>query len=203
MSEKVSQPGDLDKFVPTKKPLGDYPEKITFAAGEMPPMNPDATVNRKLLNIDPALIKYDPPNKAQLDLSAKELDDDATKFHQFLEENKKVVSQMPKWKQEAYKLTPDNVYNVEVNKDGFVIDGPHPPAMDRDVTQPTHYTAHPSGIECITIAQHFNFNVGNAVKYLWRAGLKVPKGVSETEAAVKDLKKAKEYIDFEIRRLTL
>lgn len=144
MSEKVSQPGDLDKFVPTKKPLGDYPEKIMFAAGEM-----------------------------------------------------------PKWKQEAYKLTPDNVYNVEVNKDGFVIDGPHPPVMDRDVTQPTHYTAHPSGIECITIAQHFNFNVGNAVKYLWRAGLKVPKGASETEAAVKDFKKAKKYIDFEIRRLTL
>lgn len=166
MSEKVSQPGDLDKFVPTKKPLGDYLPNFVAA-------------NHKSLNLDPTIIKVAPPNKEQLDLLG-----DADKFQQFLTENTEAVSQMPKWKQEAYKLTPDNVYNVEVNKDGFVIDGPHPPAMDRDVTQPTHY-------------------IGNAVKYLWRAGLKVPKGVSETEAAVKDLKKAKEYIDFEIRRLTL
>ena len=37
---------------------------------------------------------------------------------------------------------------------------------------PPHYQAHPSGIECITIAEHMNFTLGNAVKYIWRAGLK-------------------------------
>ena len=40
------------------------------------------------------------------------------------------------------------------------------------INHPPHYTQHPSGVECITITEHYNFNVGNAIKYLWRAGLK-------------------------------
>jgi hypothetical protein len=44
--------------------------------------------------------------------------------------------------------------------------------MADNVNNPAHYNAHPSGLECVTIAEHFTFNVGNAVKYLWRAGLK-------------------------------
>lgn len=50
-----------------------------------------------------------------------------------------------------------------------------------------------AGVECIEIAQHFNFNLGNVIKYVWRAGKK--------DDAVKDLIKAKEYIEFEIARL--
>lgn len=61
------------------------------------------------------------------------------------------------------------------------------------VNHPSHYTSHPSGVECITVAEHFNFNVGNAIKYLWRAGLKT--------ALVEDLKKARWYIDREIARV--
>ena len=61
-----------------------------------------------------------------------------------------------------------------------------------DVNHPTHYTKHPSGIECIEITEHMNFNCGNAVKYIWRADLK--------EDAIKDLKKAKWYIEREIMR---
>lgn len=38
------------------------------------------------------------------------------------------------------------------------------------VQRPAHYTQH--SIECIEIARHFSFNIGNAVKYLWRAGYK-------------------------------
>lgn len=34
------------------------------------------------------------------------------------------------------------------------------------VNHPSHYNAHPSGVECITVAEHFNFNIGNAIKYL-------------------------------------
>lgn len=63
------------------------------------------------------------------------------------------------------------------------------------VNHPKHYTSHPSGVECITITEHYNFNVGNAIKYLWRAGLK---GV---DTNVQDLQKAKWYIDREIERL--
>ena len=40
------------------------------------------------------------------------------------------------------------------------------------VNHPKHYTSHPSGVECITVVEHMTFNVGNAVKYCWRAGLK-------------------------------
>jgi hypothetical protein len=65
--------------------------------------------------------------------------------------------------------------------------------LDDPVNHPPHYTNHPSGVECITITEHFNFCVGNAVKYLWRAGLKGD--------AVEDLKKAAWYIDREIQRL--
>lgn len=61
------------------------------------------------------------------------------------------------------------------------------------VNHPSHYTSHPSGVEAISITEHFNFNVGNAVKYLWRAGLK--------DNALEDLQKAEWYIHREIERL--
>jgi hypothetical protein len=40
------------------------------------------------------------------------------------------------------------------------------------VNHPKHYTAHPSGVECIQITEHFDFLIGNVIKYAWRAGLK-------------------------------
>ena len=63
------------------------------------------------------------------------------------------------------------------------------------VNHPTHYTADPSGIECLQIVRHRNFNIGNAIKYLWRAGLK-----DETKV-IEDLEKAIFYIRDEINRL--
>lgn len=70
--------------------------------------------------------------------------------------------------------------------------------MNKDhdpVNHPSHYTNDPSGVECITITRHQNFNRGNAIKYVWRAGLKDP---SKT---VEDLRKAIFYIEDEIKRL--
>lgn len=61
------------------------------------------------------------------------------------------------------------------------------------VNHPPHYTAHPSGVECITITEHMNFNLGNALKYVWRAGQKGD--------AIEDLQKASWYIAREIERL--
>ena len=40
------------------------------------------------------------------------------------------------------------------------------------VNHPAHYTSHPSGIECIQITRWMNFNLGNAITYIWRAGNK-------------------------------
>lgn len=55
---------------------------------------------------------------------------------------------------------------------------------------PRHYRSHPSGVECITITRHMNFNLGNAIKYIWRA-----------QGKVEDLQKALWYINDEIKRL--
>ena len=63
------------------------------------------------------------------------------------------------------------------------------------VNHPAHYTSDPSGIECITITRHRNFNIGNAIKYLWRAGLK------DQDTLVQDLRKAVWYIEDEIKRI--
>ena len=52
--------------------------------------------------------------------------------------------------------------------------------------------SHPSGVECIDVAEHYGFSIGNAIKYLWRAGLKGD--------AIEDLKKARWYIDREIQK---
>jgi hypothetical protein len=65
------------------------------------------------------------------------------------------------------------------------------------VNHPAHYNANPSGVECIVVAEHMTFNVGNAMKYLWRAGLKGA-GAKHLE----DLKKAAWYVQREIDRLT-
>ena len=62
-----------------------------------------------------------------------------------------------------------------------------------DAVNPQHYKSHPSGVEAVTILEAFNYNIGNAMKYLWRAGLKGD--------AVTDLRKAAWYIEREIGRL--
>lgn len=66
------------------------------------------------------------------------------------------------------------------------------------VNHPPHYTSDPSGVECIEITRHRNFNIGNAIKYLWRAGLK---DQGNLDKQVEDLEKAHFYIADEIVRL--
>lgn len=99
---------------------------------------------------------------------------------------------------------------------------PRPPACPVDpktqapdfneINKAAHYNLHPGGIECIDVIRHMNFNCGNAVKYMWRNGLKPVAdselGVlhhdspsAEVVGAVKDLNKAAYYILDEIKRL--
>ena len=61
------------------------------------------------------------------------------------------------------------------------------------VNHPPHYKKHSSGVECVTIAEGFNFNRGNAIKYIWRAG--------EKGNELEDLKKSAWYLQREIARL--
>lgn len=60
------------------------------------------------------------------------------------------------------------------------------------VNHPHHYNQI-ANIECIDVVENFNFNVGNAIKYLWRAGLK--------GNAIEDLEKAAWYCQREIERV--
>lgn len=79
-----------------------------------------------------------------------------------------------------------------------------------NVNHPKHYTSDPSGIECIDITRHRNFNIGNAIKYLWRAGLKFGVEITPKKTAIikngkdneiEDLNKAVWYLVDEIHRL--
>lgn len=60
------------------------------------------------------------------------------------------------------------------------------------IEHPSHYTQYP--VEVIEITENLNFNRGNAVKYLCRAGHKGDE--------LEDLRKAEWYVKREIERLT-
>jgi hypothetical protein len=73
--------------------------------------------------------------------------------------------------------------------------------MSDAVNHPAHYNALPARcecgkpIECIQVVRHMNFNRGNTVKYVWRAGEK------SKESEIKDLEKAIWYLQDEVKRL--
>lgn len=60
--------------------------------------------------------------------------------------------------------------------------------MNDPVNSPAHYRAHPSGVECIEITEHMDFLLGNATKYIWRAGLK-------SDDAAEDIRKSVWYLN--------
>lgn len=69
------------------------------------------------------------------------------------------------------------------------------------VNHPKHYNSHPSGVECIDVIEHYMFNVGNTIKYLWRAGLKSDASLSDLEKELEDCKKAAWYLGRHISNL--
>ena len=62
-------------------------------------------------------------------------------------------------------------------------------------TEPNHYKTRRGGAEAIDVTETFNFNLGNAVKYIWRAGSK------PGESAIDDLRKAAWYLHRELCRV--
>ena len=71
----------------------------------------------------------------------------------------------------------------------------------KDRINPDYYKKHPSGVECIDITRHYCFSIGNAIKYLWRAGLKTEEGLQDREKEIEDLRKAIWYINDRIEQL--
>lgn len=62
-----------------------------------------------------------------------------------------------------------------------------------DSINPRHYKAHKSGTECIDITEHLPFNLGNAIKYIFRRDLKAN--------ATEDMRKAVWYFEREAQRI--
>lgn len=81
-------------------------------------------------------------------------------------------------------------YGTEYLYERFIQNGEL--VMNDPVKNPKHYTEHPSGIECIQVTEHMSFNLGNALKYIWRCDLKLD--------AIEDLKKAVWYLEREISK---
>ncbi len=69
--------------------------------------------------------------------------------------------------------------------------------MSGDVNHPPHYGGKDNIYEPIKVieALGMNFNIGNAIKYIFRAGKK------DVEKHVEDLEKARWYLDREIETL--
>lgn len=75
--------------------------------------------------------------------------------------------------------------------------------IDNRVYSPSHYTwlKEKCGIEVIDVTRHFNFCIGNALKYLFRAGHKDEEGYTSTQKKIEDLEKAIWYIKDELNTL--
>ena len=73
--------------------------------------------------------------------------------------------------------------------------------VEDNVNHPKHYTSHPSGVECITIIRHYCFSIGNAIKYLWRAGLKKDASLEDKQKEIEDLEKSIWCINDRIKQL--
>src|SRR6185436_5413661 len=86
---------------------------------------------------------------------------------------------------------------VCINHSDYLLDGPGKPETTKPkeaVDHPKQYNSHPSGVECIDIIEHMHFNVGSAIKYLWRAEFK--------GEHLQDMKKAAWYCQREYERLS-
>lgn len=71
------------------------------------------------------------------------------------------------------------------------------------VNHPSHYTwlKDCCGVEVIDITRHMDFCLGNALKYILRAGHKTEEGYTNNKKEIEDLEKAIWYIKDRIKQL--
>ena len=105
------------------------------------------------------------------------------------------------WWDQLFLPVPDHIQELMKNRELNGQSGTSVPTRESGadpVAHPAHYTY--GKIEVIDFIQDkdLNFALGNAVKYIVRAGHKTEQGMSDEEKAIQDLEKARQYIDFEI-----
>ena len=67
---------------------------------------------------------------------------------------------------------------------------------------PDYYKSKIPGIECIDVVKYLDFPIGNAIKYLWRAGNKSYDNLDAKASAISKLEKAIWYINCEINKIS-
>lgn len=94
------------------------------------------------------------------------------------------------------------MFSIDVRK-YFRLSNRKEEELDR-VDHPSHYTwlKDKCGIEVIDITRHMDFCLGNAVKYILRAGRKKEASLTDTQKEIEDLRKAIWYINDRIEQLT-
>jgi hypothetical protein len=107
----------------------------------------------------------------------------------FLEESR--LARREAFERDCEREVRQTICGEKINLEDTPLPEPQETVSD-PVNKPAHYTGHPSGIECIQVTEHMGFNLGNAVKYIWRCDLKLD--------AIEDLKKAAWYINREIAK---
>lgn len=106
---------------------------------------------------------------------------------------KKLTDNMTTWTTEDRKeASPPHIIDGGASHQTLGIEYKNVFKKEDLVNHPKHYTSHPSGVECIQVTEHMGFNLGNAMKYIWRA--------DEKGNAVEDLRKAVWYINREIAK---
>lgn len=78
------------------------------------------------------------------------------------------------------------------NTDSCTVSGTQIQIGSSDPINPSHYQVNPSGVQCIEVVEHMNFNMGNAMKYLWRCDHK--------DDPIENLRKALWYVKRELKR---
>lgn len=107
------------------------------------------------------------------------------------------------------KQLQDEVSNLEklynsINSQESTSEQKDSPSKDK-VNHPSHYSylKELCGVEVIDITRHMDFDTGNALKYLLRAGHKSEQGYDDTTKAIEDLQKAIFYIKDKINMLLI
>ncbi|WP_249024910.1 DUF3310 domain-containing protein, partial [Moraxella caviae] len=104
------------------------------------------------------------------------------------EHNAEYVGNVFEHDDEFKQTHPDWYAETKAKEQEFIKLGEKPRKNPKgDPINPSHYTTHQSGIECIEITEHLSFCLGNCFKYLYRAGKKGD--------MVEDLKKAAWYAE--------
>jgi len=94
---------------------------------------------------------------------------------------------------------PDWLRKLGEHADKIVIDALNNPVPEDLINSPSHYTSRgvkcpncESDIQCIEVAQTFDFHLGNVIKYLWR---------HDHKDGLEGLKKAQWYLNDYIERM--